>query len=224
MKTHVYLSSILSIAIGTMINGQSTVDPRQSNNTYATITSSKKILAPLENDSKPSLNATTPAETTVNSAFSPQLRSFLEQQADDYALMALRLRNLAKTKTGQDRSSLIAEAVVFEQKSEIKQLEAVEMSGSLNLSQYKENRIKIAQLIKSLKPGEQVQQTTKELIRSSEKNMKLATEMREEAHADANRPSRLGALTNAEEKEQVALNEQSQAILELGEIQSNRPF
>jgi hypothetical protein len=224
MKTKLYLSFILSTTIGMMVNGQNTlVNHNSSNNAYTASNTPKKFLATLGSTAEP-LAILTPAETAPTMAPSPQLHAFLSQQADDYISMAISLRNIAKTKSGSERLQIIAEAVVYEKKAEGSQLSAIEMAGTLNLRAFKENRTKLRFMVSNLRTGELIPNQTSELIYASEKNMKLAIELREEAHAIVQTASRLGTLTNAEEKELLALSEQTQAIQQLEPLQKSKSF
>jgi predicted phosphatase len=61
----------------------------------------------------------------------------------------------------------------------------------------------------------------KNLINSASREIKLAKEMREEAYAWSNNAATLGSLSNAEEKEFLALNKLDEATAIL--MKSNRP-
>lgn len=92
------------------------------------------------------------------------------------------------------------------------QIETYENSGLNNREQFKNNMAEI----KTLLSGQVISQTMNnhinELIHDSERNLKLATEMREEAHAE-NQPAVIaGRLSNADEKEMIALSEQNEVI------------
>lgn len=219
MKTKTFLSGILSLAIGMMTYGQNNTHNHSSNQDIYASGDSKKILASLGNEKRA---VSTSGETAIPMAASAEIRDILLQQSENYSFAAQNLRSLAKTKTENERKPLLAEAKELDQKAISKHLEAVEMSSSLNSRKFKANKVVIRDLMKSV--IDLVQSRTHSLIYSSERNMQAAIEMREEAHSDSNPSSRLGALTNAEEKELLALEEQSQVIDQLGQLQKNKPY
>lgn len=219
MKTKTFLSGILSLAIGMMTYGQNNTHNNSSNNDVYASSDSKKILASLGNEKRA---VSTTGETAIPMVASAEIRDILLQQSENYSFTAQNLRSSAKTKAEAERKSLLAEAKEYEQKAVSKHLEAVEMSSSLNSRKFKANKMVINELLKSV--INLVQSHTHTLIYSSERNMRAAIEMREEAHSDSNPSSRLGALTNAEEKELLALDEQSQAINQLGQLQKNKSY
>lgn len=220
MKTKIYLSGILVITIGIMVTGQNNTEQTSKNSSYASADSKKTVNA-AESKTKPSLSVQSAADPATNTSISPQIQAILEQQAEDYSFMALRLRSLAKSKKGSERSNLIAEAVLFEKKAELKQLEAMDMSGRLVSKQFKENQSAIANLIKQIATSHRPKNTN-ELINSVEKNMKLAAEMREEAQSANNPSTKLGILSNAVELEQTALKVQVQILQSLTQIKTSK--
>jgi hypothetical protein len=222
MKTKTYLTSLLSLAIGMMVTGQSNSTNHSSfpeNNT-----DSKKIFATL--DVKPSIKSNqavpTAGETVHSYSASQTSLEHLLKESDDFVYIADNLRTQAKTKTETEKNRLFSEAMYYEKRALYKQVEALEMAGELNLRKFKENKIRIIFLIKNSSTKEPLQEHTRHLIISSEKNMQLAIEMREEAKSLSNPASIAGTMGNAEEKELLALDEQNRAIGQLGKTLTSK--
>jgi hypothetical protein len=64
-------------------------------------------------------------------------------------------------------------------------------------------------------------QRSEALNAEAEQNMKLAKEMRQESYAMPSATSKLGTMLNAEEKENIALNLQKQAIDNLNKLSTS---
>ncbi|MBL7931330.1 MAG: hypothetical protein JNL60_05495, partial [Bacteroidia bacterium] len=93
-----------------------------------------------------------------------------------------------------------------------KQIEASEIYGTINQVKFNSNKETINKLIVSPELDDSKKSQSRVLISSSESNMQKAKELREESYRAANLSGRLGIMSNAEEKELMALSEQSKAI------------
>lgn len=214
MKTNVYLSLILGLATVMMMKGQNADASQPSSGSAAVQEPGKKILITLNaknfateeqaKSSKTSLPEITPE-------VSPGKAESLLKEADQITIMATALRKEAKTAQPERKSKLMQEAQDLDYIAMNKQVEASEINGKLNLKKYLSNRNVINNMIE-LHEGKPILNHTRYLITESEKNMKIARELRQEASAQSHLPSKLGTMSNAEEKELLALSNQNDAI------------
>lgn len=192
--------------------------PTQNTSTENRQRNSKKILAnldalPNKHSAEYEVLAIIPKETaTKEYKIKPSTISALLKLADDINAEALKLREQAKTKKSEEKKKLISKARTFEEEALYRQLEASELSGQLSQEQFNYNKIQIKILITHYSGQKSTLIYSYTLIQESEKDMKLAKELREEAYAQATLASRLGNLSNAEEKELLALSKQNTVI------------
>lgn len=139
-------------------------------------------------------------------------RTELLKLAEALSYQSKRLKREAETKTGNEKAQLLAESAKFENKCLVKQIEASEIFGAMSQVKFNSNKETITKLIVSVKLEEPQMVKTRKLIFSAQNNMKLAKDLREEAYKSESLPVRLGTMSNAEDKEIIALGEQSQAI------------
>lgn len=227
MKTKISLLLTLALACQVPVSGQTqslaqntinTKQQTQNNPHEKQQTGSQKILANL--DGAPNKHgrdyevlAIIPKETTSKeSKIKPSTITALLLLADDINAEAFHLREQAKTKTADEKKKLVSKAKTLEEEALLKQLEACEISGQLSLEQFNHNKISIKILITNYSGQKSTLIYSYTLILESEKDMKLAGELREEAYAQASLASRLGNMSNAEEKELMALSKQNKVI------------
>jgi hypothetical protein len=135
----------------------------------------------------------------------------LLKKSDDLTTMAQKLRSDAKQKSESVKTLLVSEASNLEKQSQLVQIRASEISAEISNYKFNKNRATIKTYV--AKTGEEnVPVYAKNLIFDSEKIIRLAKEMREEANAQPNLASKLGTMGNAEEQEQMALNKQVEAL------------
>lgn len=225
MKTKIS-TIILVFAIQEMVNGQ-TQDSRVNNSQTTSVSAqtqklnpsgSKKILADLETKSSKlqgekeyEVLAVIPKDNTKNKELThkPSTLTDLLLIAETLESEAIKLRQEAKLKSQTERTGLISQAKLLETLAMEKQVDASEISGQLSQQQFTRNTITIKILISNYKGQKSELIYSFSLITESEKDMKLAREMREEAYAQHSLASRLGTMGNAEEKELLALNKQN---------------
>ena len=115
-----------------------------------------------------------------------------------------------------DAKKLREEAVSIETQYIIKQIEASEVSGKISLQKFEQNKVTILDAFTRIPKNTSTFTKANLSYTESERFMKIAKEMREEANAQLSIQARYGDMTNAEEKEALALNKQ-QEILDLFE-------
>jgi len=181
-----------------------------------------KILNELENKkqnsnplgSKPT--STDPAGKFDMTAHNDSLQQLLEK-TEELTLMALKVRNDAYSKPEAVKKILISEAVNLDQQAQLTQIAASNLSSRINIYKFNSNKTAIKGYV--IKAGEEnVPLYTKNLIFDSEKLMRFAKEMREEANAQPNLAAKLGNMGNADEQETLAINKQVEALTTLEKL------
>ncbi|PBQ33563.1 hypothetical protein CNR22_17880 [Sphingobacteriaceae bacterium] len=211
MKSYIYSFIFTTFLFSFQVNAQT--EKKESTQTSGTSSENKRILTRLggktvvDNQSAENELAVKTANLTGESD-----RTELLKLAEALSYQSRRLKKEAETKTGNEKVQLLAESAKFENKCLVKQIEASEIFGAMNQVRFNSNKETITKLIVSVKLEEPQMVKTRKLIFSAQNNMRLAKDLREEAYQSASLPVRLGTMSNAEEKEVLALGEQSQAI------------
>ncbi len=129
---------------------------------------------------------------------------------------ATELKNKANNASGEEKNNLIAKANEEENKSIDKKIEASNIIQQSNEVEYTTNNNAITELLTKLKADNPTLNTELE-----QKNNEIAVlkdqakKLKEEANAQSNPAAKIGALSNAEEKEAELLIKQNQLITEL---------
>jgi hypothetical protein len=213
MKPKIYLVSVMAFTLGLSLTAQTSQTAVKQPGTEQTSADNKRILVRLGSKSVPdNMRAEDPLAVKTANLSGESERNDLLKLAEALKYQAKRLRTEADTKTGNEKKQLLAEAAQFDSNSLKKQIEASEIFGTMSQVKFNSNKETLDKLMSSVKPEGQLLSRTSQLITSSEKNMQLAKELREEAYSRNNLETRLGTMGNAEEKEVLALGEQSQAI------------
>ncbi len=138
----------------------------------------------------------------------------LQKKSEELVTMAQKVRNDSKGKNESVKKLLLSEASNLDKQSQMVQIAASELSARISNYKFNQNKTAIKGYVN--KTGEDnVPVYTKNLIFDSEKIMRLAKEMREEANAQPNLASKLGTMGNAEEQEAMALSKQVEALTQL---------
>lgn len=212
----IYLVSVMALSFGITVNaqnGNASANRTDAEQLIATSSDNKRILTRLGGKTVPdNLTAENPMAVKTANISGESDRNDLLKLAEALAYQAKRLKNEANIKSGNERNQLLSEAAQFEKNCLLKQIEASELSGTMSQIKFNSNKETINKLIASGKVEGSKVSRTRLLIVSSEKNMQLAKDLRAEAYLSSSLPTRLGTMSNAEEKEHLALGEQSQAI------------
>lgn len=211
MKTRIYLLTALALIIQVMVSGQtpgSLALPQDNFGLglkYENKGTTKKTM-----DGKEIIGQDNVAERTAPA--SKQSSTNLKQQAEELSLKSRYLREAAVNNTGLTKTELMNEANALYKQAEMMFITALELSGVKNNEAYLLNKSNINQLLEknnlSAMTGKQIQS----LVSDAEMNMRFAREMREEANAMPTNAGKLGSLSNADEKETLAIGEQNQAL------------
>ena len=209
MKTKIYFSLLLALSIQVMVNGQTPGNQAKDDNFGMVLKyhdEGKKELM----DGKAIIKEDKVAVRTAPTA--KQSEQILKQKAEELTLKSKYLREAAVNNTGLTKTELIEEANSLYKEAEQMFIAALELSGVKHKENYSLNKASIDQLLEkstlSAIAGKQVQS----LIADAEMNMRFAYEMREEANAMPTSAGKLGSLSNADEKEVLALGDQNKAM------------
>ncbi|MBI3518309.1 MAG: hypothetical protein HY062_02985 [Bacteroidetes bacterium] len=142
----------------------------------------------------------------------PALLAEQMKQAENLKVTAQQLRVQAEAVSPNQKHILMNEAMSLEEDYLTKQLEVSALRSKINYDKFCENRVLIASLINDAKHSELLMTKAMQLNNEAEYLMKMGKELREEANAQLTNAAKYGATTNAEEKETVALQKQTESI------------
>lgn len=138
----------------------------------------------------------------------------LLKQSEELNALSQKLRTESKDKHESVKKILLTEATNLDRQTQLVQVAASELSAEISYYKYDANKTTIKKQV--TKVGENnVPDYTKNLIFDSEKIIRLAKEMREEANAQPSIAAKLGTMGNAEEQEALALAKQVEALNQL---------
>jgi hypothetical protein len=134
------------------------------------------------------------------------------EQATTLKITALELRKTAKTAASNEKQLLINEAISFENDYLLKQVEVSNIKAKMTYTKFLKNKEIIHNLIENIKDDAELLAKVNLLKTEAEYLLKIGKEMREEGNAQLTLQAKFGALTNAEEKEVIALGKQYESI------------
>lgn len=207
----IYLVSFLTFYLGMAMTAQN----KQAETELSTNSSddNKRILTRLGGKTVPdNMSAEDPLAVKTANISGESERIELLKLAEALSYQSRRLKKDAETKSGNEKAQMLAESAKFERNCLLKQIEASEIFGTISQVKFISNKETINKLLLNANLEENKKTKTRALIVSSEKNMQVAKSLREESYLTPNLVARLGNMSNAEEKEILALGEQSQAI------------
>lgn len=148
----------------------------------------------------------------------------LLKQSDELTAKAQQLKTQAQDKTGNERNALLEQASSLEKQAEEKQIQASEVSAQTAIAKSEINKENFNALIKAGKSDESSADEAKQLMEEADQALKQSKAIREEANAISNNAAKIGNLSNAEEKEQIAVNKQNEAIAILQKADKETPL
>ncbi|MBP8033392.1 MAG: hypothetical protein KAZ71_02275 [Bacteroidia bacterium] len=146
---------------------------------------------------------------------SSQLSNLLYEtlkDANNLKYTAQELRKNATTSSPNEKQILINEAISFENDYLTKQLEISKLKSQLTKSKFVKNKNLINSLIDAQKDNIELVNKVKVFTSEAEYLLKISQEMREEGNAQLTVQAKYGAMSNAEEKEILALGKQYESI------------
>lgn len=213
MKTQIYLTALLVLTIQVMVNGQT-----QGNQTGERRARILTKIGGVKPTATPVLPKAAPAAAVTSSSpqnnvyYNSDSYSQLTKQAEGLQSDANFLREVAATKNGSEKESLLKQAEIITKQAEANQIKASEIAGKTNKTKFLANKESLNAILAIDNGDEYSGNQARELIIEATFNIRLAQEMREEAYSMPTTASKLGSMVNAEEKEALAINQQKKAI------------
>lgn len=238
MKTQLQILTALALIIQGMVNGQ-TQENQASSNKNIQVTHKKTYTVLGAYNPKTQTNApvtTSPPITAVStdhqtvknnlvvtgsiSAYNKSLTikgtaidaKNLLAQTEEMLSIEKQLRAQAKNKQGEERTKLINSANELSKQIELVNIQASEITGKVNMETFNFNKEIYLALLNDPNVNDNYVEHSTALNSEAEQTIKLAKEMRQEAYAMPSNAAKLGTMLNAEEKENIALNKQKEAI------------
>ncbi len=153
-------------------------------------------------------NASVSTNTTVSA-------TELSKQAEDLSSQARSKRAEAKDKTGTEKETILVAAKQLEMQSNEKYLELAKETKRVKQNEIAVNNENIKGLIDAAKASVTDLQAINNLKTDIDLYSKQASELRIEADAQNSYGAKIGAMSNAEEKENEIIQKQQQALLVL---------
>ncbi len=158
--------------------------------------------------------------TNTNSSETPfQLKTKAESllvEAEDLGVKSFDLKKTANEKSGPEKDSLLTKAKELDDQAVNKKLEAVKLTDQSNEMNYNTNNTAIVELLGKAKNDNPTLASQLEPKYNDIAILKnQAKQMREEANTQTNSNAKIGALMNAEEKENDILQKQNEVLAEL---------
>jgi len=187
------------------------------NKTLPVLVSEKKQVA-VSKKSSTSLNINTLEATTKTTNLS---YNDLKIKAEEFFNQAKMVSNNALKLIADNKIMQLEIANQLQQEAYEFQKKSLEISFQNTLAEFNFNKIEFYQLLKSVDQTNDITTTCINKHNGAERDLKFAKEMLQEAYAMPNLASVVGTMSNAEEKEYLALQKQNQAIEQLKTIVLN---
>lgn len=133
-------------------------------------------------------------------------------QAENMKSTAEQIRNTVLTVSPQQKQILMNEAIILEKDYVAKKIEISNLKAKLVYQKFEHNKSIINELVMRYQDDKTLMNDLSKLISEAERFMKIGKEMREEANAQTTVAAKFGAMSNAEEKELMAINIQHESI------------
>ncbi len=102
-----------------------------------------------------------------------------------------------------------------------KQIEVAELSVKMRQDNYDRNKKSLGLLMNGNRNNMDIIERAEIYVSEAERAWRMAKEMLEEAYAQENKEARLGAMGNTEEKEMIAISNQTKAIMLFNNLAGN---
>lgn len=200
---------ILSFGLGkTQLSGsslKSDVSSKNDSNAPNTSTSKNKIRMHLYAQEN---NPGYPYKGTITAGNIELLVTY----ADKLLIQASQINQTTAAKNNSHSASKLLQVSQLENQAYTIKIKVAEFNFYQNQQEFESNQLQINCLIHSLNEEDNLVIVSYELILESKNDMKLAKELREEAYAQPNLIKILSAMSNAEDKQLLALYKQKRAL------------
>lgn len=144
--------------------------------------------------------------------------------SDELLQQSQSIRQESKQKTLKEKNFSVDRAVQMEKQAYTLKIKIIEYYYKLNREEFDSNKVQIQRIIHSLKQDDYLLIVSYDLMQEAEKDMKLAKELREEAYAQPNLLKIYSALSNAEDKQVLALYKQQRVLETLNRANGNANY
>lgn len=134
------------------------------------------------------------------------------KQANEMRETAEKLKNASINANPNEKIEMIKESLVLENDYQTKQITASNLYATFVYDNFSKNRLVITSLMENLISKPELISKTIQLNMEAEAFLKLGKEIREEANAQLTKAATLGEISNAEEKETIAINKQQETL------------
>lgn len=203
MKTQIYLTTLLALAIQVMVIGQTRVNQ---------VESSRARTLPVLGGVKAKVIAKTSESPENNVYFTSESRTELLKQAEELLSDVRILRNEAENNSGPEKEGYLKQANIIYKQAEANQVKAAEIAAKINKETYRINKENLNAILGIIESDSYANNQARNLISDASVNIRLGQEMREEAYSMPTGGSKVGSLVNAEEKEALAISQQEKAL------------
>lgn len=136
-----------------------------------------------------------------------------KENADQLAVQAIQLRKQAKSQNGTEKEATLKKAGEIETEANAIKLEAAQELTDYHKQAFENNKLDMALFIDKAKTTPNADATkAMSLLREGDELMAQGNRLREEANAEPNIGAKIGAFSNADEKEMAAVKKQEEAI------------
>lgn len=157
-------------------------------------------------------NMNTENSTTALLNIARQYMDKLQEEADALYNDELAIRLKARQKSPEERKALLEHAAKLALEAEQKMVYASEIRGKINMEHYTSNKNHYNKLSAINRASAKTTLEAESIYFEAERDMRIGSEMREEAYAMPTSSSKLGSMGNADESETSALLKQNKAI------------
>lgn len=150
----------------------------------------------------------------AQSSLEKEVEQYLDLQTETEMLYERfqKLYKESQSSVGKQKQFILTQYKDAVSQYELKKIETSLLSQKITLATYNSNKDLIKHLVESTEHQKTVLVVIQQLEDEAFVAIKLAKEIREEANAQPNRAAKVGAYSNAEEKEILALQKQDKAI------------
>ncbi|PBQ33877.1 hypothetical protein CNR22_19505 [Sphingobacteriaceae bacterium] len=157
-----------------------------------------------------------PSEAAVNTQELNTRADVLWDEAETLSGKSFALKKEAEGKEGTEKEALLTQSKELETQSQDKMIEAADFKQQANEGEYRANTSSISELLAKLKSDDPAMASDIEARRDELSPLKTQiSNLRSEANALSNKAAKLGAISNAEEKELELIQKQNVLLSEL---------
>jgi hypothetical protein len=222
MKTISLIPTLLALTIQVMVQGQT------KGNQITNVKADKINLHIVHQCKKTSTHKQLPIlgevkkqEKVIEASTSQLGYNELKAKADEFILQAKNVTEHVSKLNNENKIMQLEIATELQHQALVYQQKAFEISFQNSLAEFNFNKLEFYALLKSANNLTTIIEQCKIKHNEAEHELTMAKEMMQEAYAMPNLVAMVGTMSNAEEKEYIALKKQNQAIEQLKTVVVN---